>query len=387
MRVALLTNIVPPYRIPVYQALAATPGWTLRVFVSADSEFDRSWRVDAGGLDVVCVRSASLRRRVRTRGPARFEQVVTLHVPIGLPAALADFAPDVVVSGELGFRTLLALLYSRLARVPLVIWSYHSRVSATAAGPLKRRLRQMLLARARAVVGMGSQARAVLAELGVPEARLFDAPNACDHDALAKALAGIDVEARREAVIRAVGARERIALFAGRLVPMKGIDPLLRAWARLPEALRAGWSLVFVGSGPLAARIAAARAAAEPGEIVQVPALQPRDLVGFYAAAELLVFPSLGDPWGLVVNEAFACGRPVLCSRRAGCADDLIRPGENGWLFDPTDDDGFACALGEALASPDGARLGAGARATAERFRPQRMAEGLRRAILYATGA
>ena len=384
MRVALVTNIVPPYRVPVYEALAATTGWTLRVFVSSDSEFDRNWRVDAGSLDVVRVRSASLRRRVATRGRARFDQIVTLHVPIGLPAALRRFAPDVVISSELGARTLLALLTCRLARVPLVIWSYHSRVSATAAGPVTRRLRRALLARAHAVVGMGRQARAVLADLGVPDERLFDAPNACDHDAVSKALAGVDVEARREAVTRALDCRRRIALVAGRLVPMKGLSELLRAWELVPEAVRACWSLVFVGSGPLASRIAEAQAAAAPGEIVHVPALQPQELVGFYAAAELLVFPSLGDPWGLVVNEAFACGRPVLCSRLAGCADDLLRPGANGWLSDPTDADAFAQTLGEALTSPDLARLGTCARATAERFQPEHMADGLRRAILHA---
>jgi glycosyltransferase involved in cell wall biosynthesis len=367
MRVALVTNIVPPYRVPVYEALAATPGWRLRVFVSSDSEFDRSWRVDAGSLDAVRVRSASLRRRVATRGQTHFDQIVTLHVPIGLPAALRRFAPDVVISSELGARTLLALLYCRLARVPLVIWSYHSRVSATAAGPVTRRLRRALLARAHAVVGMGRQAREVLTGLGVPDERLFDAPNACDHDAVAKALAGVDVEARREAVIRALGCRQRIALVAGRLVPMKGLSELLRAWELVPAAVRADWSLVFVGSGPLAT------------------ALQPQELVGFYAAAELLVFPSLGDPWGLVVNEAFACGRPVLCSRLAGCADDLLRPGANGWLSDPTDADAFAQTLAEALTSSDLARLGTGARATAERLRPERMADGLRDAVLHAT--
>jgi glycosyltransferase involved in cell wall biosynthesis len=202
---------------------------------------------------------------------------------------------------------------------------------------------------------------------------------------VAKALAGVDVEARREAVIRALGCRQRIALVAGRLVPMKGLSELLRAWELVPAAVRADWSLVFVGSGPLATRIAEAQDAAAPGEIVHVPALQPQELVGFYAAAELLVFPSLGDPWGLVVNEAFACGRPVLCSRLAGCADDLLRPGANGWLSDPTDADAFAQTLAEALTSSDLARLGTGARATAERLRPERMADGLRDAVLHAT--
>jgi glycosyltransferase involved in cell wall biosynthesis len=77
----------------------------------------------------------------------------------------------------------------------------------------------------------------------------------------------------------------------------------------------------------------------------------------------------------------------VLCSRLAGCADDLLHPGDNGWLCDPTDADAFAQTLAEALSSRDLARLGAGARATAERFRPERMADGLRNAVLHATAS
>ena len=78
VRVALLTNIVPPYRVPVYRALADTPGWRLRVFTNAETEFDRSWQVDTSGLDVECVPSLSLVRGHRT-----------LHLPWALPPALA----------------------------------------------------------------------------------------------------------------------------------------------------------------------------------------------------------------------------------------------------------------------------------------------------------
>ena len=59
-------------------------------------------------------------------------------------------------------------------------------------------------------------------------------------------------------------------------------------------------------------------------------------LVEAYVSADALVLPSLNEPWGLVVNEAAACGRPSVVSTRAGAARDLIREGENGLTFDPT---------------------------------------------------
>jgi glycosyltransferase involved in cell wall biosynthesis len=141
-----------------------------------------------------------------------------------------------------------------------------------------------------------------------------------------------------------------------------------------------------VGNGPLRGEIETAARAAEPGEIACAGAIPSSEMADFYAGADLLVFPSLGDPWGLVVNEALACGVPALCSRLAGCADDLIRPGENGWLFDPTDAGDFSRTLTRALTAEDLEEMGARGRNTAKRFAPEEMANGLRRAVAHATG-
>lgn len=384
MRVALLTNILTPYRMPVYRALAETSGWKLRVFVNATTEFDRAWRVEPGELDVEKVAGWSLPRRIRARGRAAYDLIATLHIPTGLIASLKRFRPDVVISAELGARTAMALVYARLAGVPLVIWSYHSRVSATSAGPLQRIWRRFLLAHAKAVVGMGRQARDVLGSLGVSGDRLFDAPNACDHTALVEAVEAADVEGLVGSLREQFDCRERIALVPGRLVPMKGISKLIQAWESVPEEVRAHWTLLFVGSGPQATLVREAEASCEGGEIVWVPAVPAGDVAAYYAASELVVFASLGDPWGLVVNEALASGCPVACSTLAGCADDLVRPGENGWLFNPREPRQFRQVLQQALECPDRARMRDGARATAERFRPERMADGLRRAVAHA---
>ncbi|HEY5658226.1 MAG TPA: glycosyltransferase family 4 protein [Myxococcota bacterium] len=390
LRVALLTNLLSPYRLPVYRDLAATPGWQLRVLVGAES--NRDWaRAYAGAhargsreLDVEVVRSWSVRQRVATHRAGDAVQSVEIQLPFGALGALRRFRPDVVVSGELGARTALAALYARLARVPLVIWSYQSRAWAAAASPARRAWRRALLARAGAVVGMGIQAREVLRSLGVPEAKLFDAPNAHDHERLASALAHCDTAALRAVQHASLGCREHVALVAGRLVASKGVRPLLAAWRALDPALRAEWTLLFVGDGPLRGEVEAAAATATPGEIACTGAVAADDMADFYAGADLLVFPSLGDPWGLVVNEALACGVPVLCSALAGCAEDLVEPGENGWRFDPLDAEGFRSALDTALRCADRSRMGRNARDAAKRFAPEGMAEGFRRAVRHA---
>jgi glycosyltransferase involved in cell wall biosynthesis len=379
MRVALVTNILPGYRVPVFRALAATPGWQLRIFLSEGSEQPANH-----GLDVEVVKGFSFERRIESRGRGAAAQVVTAHLPWGLPGALLRFRPDVVISAELGWRTLLALALCRLLGARRVIWSYHSKSSVTSAGRVLRVVRRWLLASAAAVIGMGRQARDALEAMGVEPARIFDAPNAHDHDAFLAARASVEPEAVRHTLSEGFGCRDRIALVAGRLVPVKGIAPLLGAWEQLPEKVRDEWTLLFVGSGPLASMIEEASAAEPDGAIVNVPEVEHHELVDYYAASRLLIFASLADTWGLVVNEAFACGLPVLCSRHAGCADDLLRPGENGWIFDPTEPGEFVAALRQALCDPELERLARGARGTAERFRPEAMATGFRRAIEHA---
>jgi glycosyltransferase involved in cell wall biosynthesis len=377
MRVALLTNILTPYRLPVYRDLAGTPGWQLRVLLCAADDpswqrvFEGAYQEGRAALDVEIVAGASLRRRVRTHPTQVSEQMATLHVPWG-------------VTSELGPRTAFAAAYAALHRVPLVIWSYHARSAAAAVGPVRRALRRALLARADAVVGMGRQAREVLRGLGVSETMLFDAPNAHAAESWEARLAALDVDAERLALRASLGAREQIALVAGRLEASKGVLPLLDAWRALPEAAHADWTLLFVGDGPLAPAVEDARRACGAGAIARMPALRPDALAAVYAASDLLVFPSLADPWGLVVNEAMACGLPVLCSRLAGCADDLIAPGQTGWLCDPTDPTRFRDALAHALTDPARALLGARARDAAKRFGPATLAGGLRRAILHA---
>jgi glycosyltransferase involved in cell wall biosynthesis len=69
--------------------------------------------------------------------------------------------------------------------------------------------------------------------------------------------------------------------------------------------------------------------------------IQYDELPYFYNHAKALILPSWSDQWGLVVNEAMACGLPVLVSEKCGCAPDLVVNGKNGFTFDPNDPEEF----------------------------------------------
>ncbi|GAI76670.1 unnamed protein product, partial [marine sediment metagenome] len=63
--------------------------------------------------------------------------------------------------------------------------------------------------------------------------------------------------------------------------------------------------------------------------------VQKEDIVKYYKLADVFVLPSFNEVWGLVVNEAMACGLPIISSKLAGVTRDLVKDGINGYSFDP----------------------------------------------------
>ena len=129
---------------------------------------------------------------------------------------------------------------------------------------------------------------------------------------------------------------ERYFLYVGRLAEEKNIGGLLDAYL---EYRRAGgdWSLVLVGDGPQRKQLEHLAALSEAADDIHFLGLKTTaELPQYYAFAGCFVLPSIREPWGLVANEAMASGLPVIVSNRCGCAEDLLREGENGCAFDPT---------------------------------------------------
>ena len=140
---------------------------------------------------------------------------------------------------------------------------------------------------------------------------------------------------RRARVAAEFGLPSRYFLYVGRLAPEKNVDGLLEAYCDYRQG-GGSWPLVIVGDGPLALTLRA-RAEACPfaAEIVFAGHKGHRELPPYYAFASCFILPSTREPWGLVVNEAMASGLPVIVSERCGCAEDLVVPGKNGFVFNP----------------------------------------------------
>lgn len=121
-------------------------------------------------------------------------------------------------------------------------------------------------------------------------------------------------------------------IYVGRLIPLKGLMELLRAWktAELNDA-----TLMLVGDGPQRGEIEKFIADNSLSDSVKLTGAVDYDNLGpYYKAADCFIIPTLEDNWSLVVPEAMAAGLPIACSIYNGCHPELVHP-KNGWTFDP----------------------------------------------------
>ena len=156
---------------------------------------------------------------------------------------------------------------------------------------------------------------------------------------------------RRSELRSALGAEhdDVVVLSVARLAPEKGLDDLVRA---VDEAADERLLLVVAGEGGERSRLE--QLAGELGvRLVLTGDLDWERIVELYVAADVFALLSEREPWAVVVNEAGACGLPLVLSDRVGAAHDLLRDGENGALVAAGDVAAAARALRELAADPE----------------------------------
>jgi glycosyltransferase involved in cell wall biosynthesis len=168
-----------------------------------------------------------------------------------------------------------------------------------------------------------------------------------------------------------------VFLYVGRLEHRKGLHLLLQACDILHQA-GLKFSLLIIGSGQQREELATYCHSHDLDDCVRwLGWVDYRQLGTYFQQADVFVFPSLEDIWGMVVLEAMAFNKPVVCSKWAG-ASELIVPGQNGWICDPHDPTAMAAMLRQSIESPELiSTMGTAATATIAQHTPEIVAQFL----------
>jgi glycosyltransferase involved in cell wall biosynthesis len=328
LRVAAVFPEPTPYRAPLLDRVAELPELDLSVIYAADTVAERTWRVEPG-------HSAIYLGGVRVPGAKRL-----LHhdypVTPGIAAALGRARPDVVVvSGWSTFSSQAAIAWCRLKGVPyvLVVESHDEGPRSGWRRGVKSAVVPPVVRGASGALVTGALARRSLVARGAAPDRIHVFANTVDVDEFGRSADRLAPHRRRLREELGAAPDDIVVLSVGRLAPEKGMDDLVEAVAAAsdPRLL-----LVVAGEGPERERLEAL--ARERGARLALTGDRPWErITELYAAADVFALLSSREPWGVVVNEAAACGLPLVLSDRVGAAHDLLRNGENGFLVQAHD--------------------------------------------------
>lgn len=330
MKVAFVTNIIAPYRAPLFEAIGKQVDLT--TIVSAPMEHDRLWKPwetsRALNFKTVILKGMRLKQRQRY-----------FYIQPELFGILRGIRPDVVVNSEFNLNSLCGSLFGKLHKRKTLLWSEATCHSERNCSRMRKLYRRFLVRLNDGVIASGLDAKAHLLSLGAPEDSCFvavdaveDVKNRPDYPALEKRAMSVRSETS--------GA---ILLYSGQLIERKGVSNLLDAYKIVSG--KHDVSLLIMGSGFLENQL---KQTVENDRIRNVHFLgfmNETDKWVYYLASDIFVLPTKLDAWGLVVNEAMLCGLPVICSKYAGAARDLVADGENGRIVDPFDTMDFSLAI------------------------------------------
>lgn len=333
-RIAIVTTHPIQYNAPLFARLAAEPGFEVMVFYtwsqsSAGNNYDPDFRRTIE-WDIPLLEGYSFCFVDNVAPRPGSDHFRGIDNPT-LIREIEAWKPDALIIYGWAFRSHLACLRHFKGRVP-ILFRGDSTLLDEKSG-LKKWLRRIFLTWVYRHVDIGLcvgvHNRAYYLAHGLRPDQLVNAPHAIDNDRFAADdLQRIEAARVRRRVL-GISDQDHVLMFVGKLEAKKDPDFLLRVEQHIDDPT---FHLVFVGNGQL--ETALKRNSSGRRRIHFLGFQNQQTMPEIYRMADVLVLPSRwNETWGLAVNEAMACGRPVLVSDRVGCAPDLVVQGETGWIF------------------------------------------------------
>lgn len=317
MRVALISNIMAPYRVPVWNELARSVE-SLDIILFSENEANRIWEKsnDSNEFKLHVLNCRGVYANWLDSG---------LYVGGGVKKILSSISPDVVIScGYTAGPFIEAILWANKRKIPLVQWyESHALSSRFNSWPMSW-IRKFFLKRANAWAVAGKMTEDYLFSMGFPRQRIFRTPNTVNILEIEHSQFLPCKDSFREGPVR--------FLYVGQFLHRKRVDLLFDAFS----SLKSEAALRLVGYGPLKDKLEERSKGFNNIEVTK-PTKSLAETVAHYEWADVVVMPSDREVWGLVINEALAVGCYVLSSSVAGVTPDLVLEAkiDVGRSFDP----------------------------------------------------
>jgi len=313
-----------------------------KVIYFSETKSNRKWDIDLSYLNY--------KYSILFKGD--FDTISGLSQARAIIKALKKEKFDIIyLGGYSDIANWVALIYSKLKRKKVIIEMNSNNFSLGGRKIYKEFLKKKFIGLCDFALSYGTLSKKYLIELGMPENRIFIKPNVTDNDFWERETKKYSI--RRREILKDKGYKSRNFIFVGRFSEEKNLFFLLKAFNEAKKIIsNENWGLILVGDGHLKEVLQSFVKKNEIKDVFFVPFKQKKELPEFYAISDVLVLPSLSEPWGIVVNEAMASGVIPLISNRCGAADMVVHD-ENGYMFNPKDIDSIISIIKEIMKKDD----------------------------------
>ncbi len=324
----IINNILTPYIIPLFNVLGKLGGIELQVIFLSENDKNRAWEIYQDEIQF----SYKILRNFRFF-IGRVDAPIYFHR--GLWSELRKFRPEAIcICGYHYAATWEVLFYSHYFQKRTILWAGSTLSSGSFHNSLTDWYKQLVIPRFDAYITYGTAAQEQILHYGANPEKIVLGCNTVDVKFFMSEAEKFRMQMDKIFLERFP---PKNILYVGDLIPRKGIDVLIRAFEKIQLIRDGNTGLIIVGGGPERRNLISYVERHRIRNIFFENFVQKRDIVKYYAAADVFVLPSYKEVWGLVVNEAMSCGLPVVCSRYAGATRDLVVEGKNGFSFDPYD--------------------------------------------------
>lgn len=304
----------------------------------------RPWRgFDPQDLDNVAIEVVGETKRITASTEKTDYSGGFMSLSPEIVGRLFHFKPHVVIASGFSLWTMLALLFKPIGRWRVVLaWEGSSPSVDFRHSKARSLLRKSMANLSDAVITNSQAGKKYLVDfLGVKASHVTAQPYMVpDSNMLMKRLENADINGIKSYWPAPV------FLYVGRIEQRKGLHLLLKACEALNRQ-SSSFTLLIVGDGPERETLEKfAQDAGLSDRIKWIGWVNYESLGIYFRHADVFIFPTLEDTWGMVALEAMAFGKPVLCSKWAGSAD-LVADGKNGYVFDPHQPEQLAHLMGQ----------------------------------------
>lgn len=329
MKILIIHNIISPARIALFNELNdyyKKRGDEFKVLFLSESDKNRNWKNEF---------EIKFNYQILKNHAIRIGQkdLFTFFINLNIKKILNQNIPDKIICfGWDHLSAYISNVWARKNKKQFTLWCGSTKYEKSWRRTLFKPLVKYLLKRTNDFIVYGTRAKNYLMTFGVDKSKINIFFNSIDVDYFQnKIIKFTDIDRRNLKKIIGIKTK-KIILFNGQLIERKGIFNLLNAFKTYQEKDN-DISLLIIGTGKEEEKIKRIIQRENVKNIFFTGFIPYKELYKYYAISDVLILPSKEEVWGLVVNEAMACGLPVITTRQTGSSVDLVEENRNGIII------------------------------------------------------